>query len=263
MDIDALFEAFNESGLVAITGNKATENEQLEIAIAFGDRCNWIPNSNKKNFYTYKEDHSLTFLEKLKSEPCAEELLDERILVNWHLEHIHKRPMYVGAIWVMKTFNCSRFDGMTGFVDACELIDELKSDEVEFLKCCRIRYDENNLIYKSVQNTISYTELNHVPAIDIHRTNSKNILRLTPAFDGEHLVSFKNREPSVSEVATFSEIKNKICNLVWKNRNIQFWWTWEEGDLLIVDLSRMYHSVTGGFKIGQRELIGIHCTDNV
>ena len=265
LDIDknSIFSAFDESGLVAITGNKFSESMHREIAVTLGDRYSWVPNSNKKNFYQYTENHFLTFQEKSNSKPSGEELFDTNILVNWHLEHVHRRPMYVGALWLMGTFKCDKSSGMTGFVDACDVINELGFDEIEFLKLCKIKYNQNNLVYKSVENIISHVEHKHVPAIEIHRKISKPMLRMTPAFDGESLASFADKEPSVEELARFSEIKNKICKMIWTNRDLQFWWTWSEGDLLIVDLSRMYHSVTGGFELGQRELIGIHCVDDV
>lgn len=262
ISIDSISEAFNSSGLVVLRNSKVDEHNQKEISVMLGDIYNWTPCSRQKTFYIYKEDHSLTFNEKMSNQPTGEELFDKNIFVNWHLEHVHRRPMYVGALWLMVKFLCNKDSGMTGFVDACEIVEHIDSSEIEFLEHSEIIYSESNLLYDAVQRNIGSTVMNCVPAIEINKNNGAKMLRITPAFNGEHLYRFDDQRPSVHDLNKFNSIKMKVCRLIWTSKNLQFWWKWQVGDLLIVDLSRMYHAVSGGFVIGERELVGIHCIEN-
>ena len=68
----------------------------------------------------------------------------------------------------------------------------------------------------------------------------------------DFLYSVNKEHPSKKDIKLFNEIVAWYKEQVEDNVNIQNWWEWSNGDLLIVDLSYMIHAVKGGFTPGQR-----------
>lgn len=74
--------------------------------------------------------------------------------------------------------------------------------------------------------------------------------------DGEELYKVGADFPTYFEREMFAEIKFWLMRNVWSEPENQQWHLWSEGDLLVVDLERMYHAVSGGFFPDQREFVG-------
>lgn len=256
-----LLNLMTTNGLVIIRNAAIDEEMQISIAKNLGDISGWVPSSRVPSIYMYRENHSLTFRERATNPRVNEELLDENVLVSWHLEHICRVPRYVAAIWRMHHFSCASTSGMTGFVDAQEILNCLSKEELAFLNSAQIAYVENGLVYDSVVMEIGSTRETCVPAIDIHPLTGREICRLTPSLHGEQLCLVDGSPPSIRDGVDFAHIKNKLVKHIWTNKSFQFWWSWREGDVMLVDLLRMYHCVSGGFAVDTRLLVGIHCTE--
>jgi alpha-ketoglutarate-dependent taurine dioxygenase len=71
------------------------------------------------------------------------------------------------------------------------------------------------------------------------------------------LVSYKSESPKKSELRYFQTLIRKIEDIVWNNEDIRIVHRWQQGDLVIPDLFKLAHAVTGGFRPEDREFRGI------
>jgi hypothetical protein len=87
-------------------------------------------------------------------------------------------------------------------------------------------------------------------------TNEKE---LRTYFDEEviELFQFDSREPSELEKNRFNSLSKYIHDEINFNENIRMQHLWQKGDLLIPDLFKLTHAVSGGFNKNERKLEGI------
>jgi alpha-ketoglutarate-dependent taurine dioxygenase len=71
------------------------------------------------------------------------------------------------------------------------------------------------------------------------------------------LVSYKNEAPSQESLDYFKSLIRKIEKIIMENEDIRIVHNWQQGDLVIPDLFKLAHAVTGGFKPEDREFRGI------
>lgn len=65
------------------------------------------------------------------------------------------------------------------------------------------------------------------------------------------------KEPSIEQILRLDTLLAKLKTELNENLSIRYSQLWEEGDILIVDLFRMYHAVMGGFGANERKFTGI------
>jgi len=225
-DIDKYFDIFLKYGLVCFKDSSINILEQKEITELFAKKlnCNYV--SSQDN-----EDHSFTFDKTNKL------ISKNELFIPWHIEHVQKERSQIAASWNMLLFECSSGVGDTGFINAINLYNNMPDKWKLFLnECDVINKSRNYLPRKCIQN---------------HIVKDEKILRLSPNNE-DILYAVNKNKPSEKDIELFNEIVDWYLKEVNNNVEIQNWWQWSKGDLLIVDLSCMIHAVKGGFTPDQR-----------
>jgi alpha-ketoglutarate-dependent taurine dioxygenase len=232
--------------IIAFRGANCSIDEQLDIMITLGDIFGWSPNSINHDDPMYYETHHDSMDEiTTKSK--------EALMLSWHVEHVGlKDELYAGACWCMNLFKADPDSGKTLFVDIVKLFESLDEEDQKLLLGAEVGlrpFDE--LDYK----VESYKFVEQHWAID------KKLIR--PVLNSSHetvLVSVNGELPTNQDNENFNRIFTFILDEVFFNEDIRYEHSWEEGDMLLLDVSRMAHAVTGGFKHGERKLTGIFGT---
>jgi alpha-ketoglutarate-dependent taurine dioxygenase len=216
-----------EYGLLAFPSLNIDEINQLKIMKCFGDVLSW------KHFSSVDiEDHSVSF------NKIEKQFESDQVFIRWHLEHIERYNPQVCASWKMNTFTCDPLAGSTGFIDARIIYQRLPNEWKIFLDNVFVIDPENkDFERKCVQK---------------HRNDKRNILKLSPYLYENIIVKVGDNKPSTSEFNLFREINEWFSYQVLCVEKDKIWWNWNKGDLLLVDLSTMIHSVKGGFLPGER-----------
>lgn len=246
LEIQILVQDIRERGYGVIRSLHATESIQQWVTKAVVDA---LGDGGEYQYRKYIENHAdwVQNLENLMGERKS----DFDISIPWHLEHLGWSGRASLASWNMQIFNCKSTEGRTGFVDAAQLYDDMPAHYQNFLEMCSVRFNLSKL------NIKSYTAdgLAH-PAVRISTACGRKCISLSPVLDGEELYKVGNEHPSNEDKELFSEIKFWVMRNVWSEPSRQDWHLWTSGDLLVVDLERMYHAVSGGFTPAQREFVG-------
>jgi len=225
-NINKYFSLFLKYGLVCFRRSFLDIFEQKKITELFAKKlnCNYV--SSQDN-----EDHSFTFKKNNGL------ISKNEIFIPWHLEHVQRQRPQIAASWNMLSFKCETGVGNTGFVNAIDAYNYMPVEWKSFLNLCEVM-DKGGypLPRKCIQN---------------HIIKDEKILRLSPNNE-DILYSVNKNNPSKKEIKLFNEIASWHIEQVSNNLNIQNWWEWSNGDLLIVDLSCMIHAVKGGFTPSQR-----------
>jgi len=243
-------EMFLNNKIIAFRNVNADVDLQKKIMIYFGDLLGWYPNSSNSNPSDYVEDHH----RHMRNENVSNK---NELMLGWHIEWVqNEEDPHYGATWNMTKFDCDYDTGNTCFIDAQEVYEMLDKKSIEFLKKCKvfINFPEQNFNNKKYQY------------IKQHWITKENCVRpflFNPTQDQiTSLVEFDNKTPTKEDISIFDELHKKICNIVYHNEDIRYVHKWEKGDLLVPDLFKLAHSVTGGFKENQRRLDGMFGKSN-
>jgi alpha-ketoglutarate-dependent taurine dioxygenase len=167
----------------------------------------------------------------------------------------HKNPA-IGATWNMEKFTCDGDAGRTLFVNISDVYDTFNDDDTSFLKKCEISAfpswdNPKNIEQQPVQHN----------AVELYEPSGRYALRMNAVFkyekDSFYLERFDGREPSEEENERFYELALKFTKLVHFDEDLQQIHSWEENDLVVVDLFLMAHAVFGGFKSSERSFYGM------
>lgn len=248
VNLDKLFAAFERDGVFVLRGHSFTQDEHIGVVQKLGDKYNWSLNSEANSFIIesaiYPGGHS--------SDPNMNiEHTKDDYLLDWHIEQVYYiYPILAGA-WNMTRFTADKGVGNTRFVDSTWLYKNLSKADQEFLAKVVVFWDKPLNTGKGP----FYTK-----AVDTHPYNGEPVLRVETdrgciIHPTLHLVD-KN-PPTSEEIARFSSIMSSIKDELNNNEEIRLTQEWEQGDLLIVDLFRMYHAVMGGFRYNERVFTGI------
>jgi hypothetical protein len=71
------------------------------------------------------------------------------------------------------------------------------------------------------------------------------------------LSSFDGNNPTTEEHNIYNSIMRWIQNQLSENLDIRIVHKWKQGDLVVPDMYKMCHSVSGGFNSNERELKGM------
>jgi alpha-ketoglutarate-dependent taurine dioxygenase len=232
--------------IIAFRGANCSTEEQLDIMIMLGDIFGWSPNSISHEDPMYYETHHDSMDEITTNSK-------EALMLSWHVEHVgFENELYAGACWCMNLFKTDPDAGKTLFVDIVKVFESLSDEDQKLLLGAEVGLKPFNELdykvetYKFVRN---------------HWTTDKKLIR--PVLNSSHetvLVSVDGEPPTEQDTKNFNRIFTFILDEVFFNEDIRYEHAWEEGDMLLLDVSRMAHAVTGGFKKGERKLTGIFGT---
>ena len=233
-NLDVHVNNFLHNGVLIFKSLSLEETEQLAIMEQFASRLNWghiAPHD--------KEDHSLT-IDMWGSEIRS----DAEILIHWHLEHSHKNDRQIAGSWHMTTFDCPKTSGTTGFVNTDDVLSQMSEDWIHLLRSSIVCNAQNGKPVKPIYRN----------AIIAHRNTGREILNLPPRRDADVLISVNNKPPTNEHLDKFKSIM-KFIEKTAQSHDVkpEYWHEWSINDLVIIDLSMVYHAVKGGFQIGQRE----------
>lgn len=172
------------------------------------------------------------------------------ILLPWHIEHLYYRNPIVISTWNMTKFTTDNENGKTYFIDSEQAYNLMPEEWKLFLNSCKI----NNPNEEINDNADDFS-----PIVN-HWITGNKMIRLAPRENrtsGTTLRSVNDREPTELEKELFEEIFIWFGNYVYNNEENRIVHRWQQGDLLIVDIFKMAHSVTGGFDPADREFIGM------
>jgi len=228
-------DIFLNEQIIAFRNANLNRKEQEKLMYLFGDNFGWFPNSSYKKDFGYAETHH-SHIDK-KGNVSKEDLVLE-----WHQEHIEDiNHIFVSGMWNMELFNCKKESGKTYFVDMSKVYNSFIKEDQEFLDRCTA-YCEGE-IYKLVSNHWI--------------TNEKTIRTFYAKIENVSLYLIDDRKPTDLESEKFNLLHDQIITQVWLNKDIRIEHSWQQGDLLIPDLFKLTHAVSGGFNKNQRRLEGI------
>lgn len=244
-DVEGIFK---DIGVVVIRGHNFSDEEHTSLCLVLGDSLGWNMNSNAETRYksgTYKGGHSDLEDDRAYTIKADEYLLD------WHIEQVFYVSPILAGLWNMHKFTAPSGSGRTNFMDSCKLYETFTPEEQNFL-------DKSVMYWKKQSDDGSgpyYTK-----AVASHPISGKPTLRIETDRGCEvppELYLLDKKEPSEQEKQKFKDLVSSLKTRLLEDRDLLIQQDWQEGDLLIVDLFRMYHSVFGGFDRGQREFTGI------
>lgn len=215
-----------------------TASEQFDLVKKLGDILGWSPNSEVDSWDDIiVENHSRMDLSGFSSEDT---------IICWHLEHVDY-DMYdplLASVWTMWHCDLDK-DGKAGntwFVDSEMVYKELSKKDQQFLSKCFLQWYD-----------IDGSGPHQAKAVVPHWLTKNNIIRieLTPGLDLE-LLEFDGRSPTNQEAQEFKIVFSKVMNIIENNKKIRLVHRWQKDDIVIPDLQRMAHTVTGGFSSKDR-----------
>lgn len=243
LNINKYVQLFLRHGVVVFKRINLKNNEQELVTKAFGEKLNWGHISNFD-----EEDHSFTILTFMK-----ENYKSNDILIPWHLENCHKNDRQIAGSWNMITLNSAKDSGTTGFVHSSDILFNMNNDWVEFLRRAKVTNSLEDS-YDLIDDVPQKSKIEVRSCLVKHRNTEVEIINLSPRYDQDVLYSIDELSPSQDDLDTFQQIKKWIDLTVqsYKN-NPDHWLTWDLGDLVVVDLTTIFHAVKGGFSIGERK----------
>ncbi len=235
---DRVAKYFAEHSILCFKDVGLSETELEDVMSALGQAANFVPRGR------YKEKHEHT---------------DGK--VEWHLENPHYPtrknslfPQTVGG-WSMPHKTCLKSEGSGGFIDFADLYDSLPSilkhfavTEPAFLETTgECEWSETGQDGVQVCLREATDEDNIRPLALPHPVTGRMTLRASPNF-GIGLL-----DQSLQHLAM--RLTRFVRDYI-KDPANQFWWDWEEGDFVLVDLHYMCHTVSP-FPKGSRTMVGI------
>lgn len=246
--IDDILEIFKSKGLLVLRGASFSTEDQLSLATALGNTLSWNVYSDANdavfNTSTYDGGHSDRTDREYVEGP------DEYVL-DWHIEQVYYVHPILAGIWNMNTFTAPSGSGDTRFVDAIEAYSLYSEEDRDFLSKSIVKWDKPTphgsgpFFTKVVDNH----PITGAPQLRVETDRGSYMMPKLALLDGV--------EPSEQDIARLDYLLQVLKDNLNNNLDIRYSQHWQEGDILIVDLFRMYHAVMGGFKYGQRKFTGI------
>lgn len=234
---------FIKDSVIVFRNANLTHEEHVEVNKFFGEKFGWL--NFKRNFEevdNYVEDHAR-----------IENILTtngDDVVVFWHIEHVYYKNPIVAATWNMLVFNTNNENGKTYFVDSSKLYKNLKDEWKNFLHASIVGVGKFDGDFK----------FDDYSPIGYHWITNESVIRLRiDKLDGatNNLVSVNERTPTEEEDKIFKDICSWFNNQVTTNEELRIVHKWQKGDLVVTDLFRLAHAVTGGFNPEDRRFVGI------
>lgn len=259
-------DIFIEDGIIAFRDAFVSFEDQKILMDGLGEKLGW------KVANPYNEDHNT--LGKQTNDHC---------ILNWHVEHSYWENPICAAAWNMHTFKEENpKNGRTLFYPMDKYFDNLSDEDKEFAVSAYIR------VYHQEEGTFNLTEFvnphknwevgeewiaNRPIAVDHFITGKKTYRIATFGLQDYDigtmtcLDNINGQLPTEEQILRYKkqtmEAKYKVAkNLASETDDICLIHEWQEGDLLIPDLFKMAHSITGGFDSRKRKFRGWWATKN-
>ena len=236
-------DKFVKDSVIVFRNANLTHEEHVEINKFFGEKIGWLNfERNSGEVDNYVEDHAR----------IADILTTggDDIVVFWHIEHVYYKNPIVAATWNMLIFNTDNKNGKTYFVDSSKLYEKLSDEWKNFL-------DVSVVGMGKFDNDLKFDDYK---PIGYHWITNKPVIRLRLDKLGgatNKLVSINGKTPTEQEEKTFKDICSWFNNEVITNEELRMVHKWQKGDLVVTDLFRLAHAVTGGFNPIDRKFVGI------
>jgi alpha-ketoglutarate-dependent taurine dioxygenase len=234
---------FIEDSVIVLRGANLTHEEHVDLHKFLGENFGWST-FDEENGETakYIEDHGHN--KNLKTST------KDDVMLSWHIEHVYYENPIVGATWNMVVFNTDNNNGKTYFVDSEKLYEKLPLKWKNFLNNCVLSPNDFNL---------SNSFKNYLP-VKNHWITNNPVIRMKISYSNEEinsLVSVNDQEPTEEHKEIFKEIAVWFGDQVMNNKDIRLVHKWQKGDLVIPDMFKLAHAVTGGFDPIDRKFVGI------
>jgi len=248
-NLDVYKNMFIKDGIIAFRNANLSHKDHLKVHDIFGKALgSWREN----NETGYTENHSRSSCPDAATKPGPDD-----IMLPWHIEHPSYENRIVLGTWNMHNFKTDSNNGKTYFVDNKSLYELMPESLKEFAERSIIidPFPSNNASgkYQLVSShwltdepVITVSHIYRMPDTD---TITKNKFPKLHKVDGN--------DPSESDFQRHFEVIKWIHDQLYSNLDVRLVHRWNQGDLVIPDMSRMCHAVTGGFVSEDREFIGI------
>ena len=242
-NIDKYTDLFLQRGVLVFKKLNLNTSEQESITKAFGKKLDWGHISMFD-----EEDHSFTINTFNK-----QSYTNNDILIPWHLENSHKNDRQIASTWSMIVLTCDKDSGTTGFVHSSDILSNMDDNWIDFLRKSQVTNSMQDS-YNLIDNIPQKPKITVRPCLIQHRNTGLEIINLSPRYHQDILYSVDGLSPSQSDIGTFQQIKKWIDLTVQSYENrLNHWLTWTLGDLVVIDLTTIFHAVKGGFSIGERK----------
>jgi alpha-ketoglutarate-dependent taurine dioxygenase len=241
---------FIDNGSIAFRNANLSHEEHLNFHNVFGKQ---LGSYREKNKTGYTENHSRAHDKKLNYGK-------NEIMLPWHIEHPHYQNPIVLGTWNMHKFTTDSENGKTYFVDNQFLYQKMSDSFKEFSKKC--------IILNPVGKQQGISEEHKL--IETHWITKEPVIRVSHVFktldskkqtaklnNFQKLYKFEGRDPVKNEYEYYFEIMKWIEDQLYNNLDNRIVHKWQQGDLVVSDMYKMCHAVTGGFESKDREFIGI------
>jgi alpha-ketoglutarate-dependent taurine dioxygenase len=259
-------DIFINQGLIAFRNAFVSFEEQKRLMVGLGEKIGW------KVANAYNEDHNT--LEKQTNDHC---------ILNWHVEHSYWENPICAASWNMHTFKEEDSkNGRTLFYPMDKYFENLSDEDKEFALSAYIK------VYHEPKEGHGLNEFadphkhwkigdewiaNRPIAVDHFLTGKKTYRIANLGVQPNHLGkincldNINGEKPTKEQIAMYAkqtmQTKMKVAkSLASETDDICLIHEWQEGDLLIPDLFKMAHSITGGFDSRKRKFRGWWATKN-
>jgi alpha-ketoglutarate-dependent taurine dioxygenase len=241
-NIEFYKEKFFNDGVIVFRNANFDREEHADFNAFIASKFGWFPAAMNtvEDRVGYTENHSRAI--------ARDAVGKDEILIKWHQEHPYYTNPIVGSTWNMTTFKADPNTGKTYFVDLQKLYDSLSESNKTFLN----KSQANLVVSQSKDVSVSTS------VVQPHWRTGVPVIRCRYVPDGAlSLTSFEERTPSHQEEQKFKILSSFITNEVLNNEDIRIVHKWQQGDVVIPDLFRMAHAVTGGFDSKDRIFTGL------
>lgn len=246
--VTELAEVFREVGLLVLRGCTFSVEDQVLLSRALGDIFSWNVNSKVNSASattsTYNGGHS-DRTDRDYIEGPSEYVLD------WHIEQVYYKHPILAGVWNMDTFTAPHGSGDTRFVDSIELYSQYNEDDRDFLEKSVVVWDK-----PTPQGAGPF----YTKVVDNHPITGAPLLRVETdrgSYSMPKLAVWDGNIPTDEQIVRLDTLLASLKDRLNNDLSVRYSQKWQENDLLIVDLFRMYHAVMGGFGVGQRKFTGI------
>jgi alpha-ketoglutarate-dependent taurine dioxygenase len=232
----------NDSILVFRNANLSFE-EQSDLHNQLGEKFGWFtPKEDNEELSKYIEDHATNNRVGIANK--------DEIMLSWHIEHVYYDNKILAGTWNMLVFNIDNENGKTYFVDSEKIYSRMSDDWKDFLNRCTISAKDFGLedIFENFKPIQNHWITNN-PLIRVRVAENRDGINNLVLFDGEN--------PTKEQDEKFKDIVWWFSNEVINNEDIRMVHKWQKGDLVIPDMFKLAHAVTGGFNPEDRRFIGI------
>ena len=244
-----LVETFSSEGILLIRGHKFSTEEQVEFSKSMGDLLNWsICSDATQHLITsalYTGGHS--------DQPDLDydRSTKDQYVLNWHIEQVYYIHPILAGVWNMEVFKADSDAGNTRFVDSIELFSNMDPEDQKFLSKSVVIWDKQIGIGEGP----FYTK-----AVDNHPISGAPTLRVETDVGCSimpELYEIDGTTPTDEQKEKFTLLIESVREKLYEDTKNRYTQYWQEGDVLIVDLFRMYHALMGGFFYKQRKYTGL------